>query len=141
MRNSDRAMNPWAAGVVLAVVWALMGGTGPVAAQEGAFQVERLVVAAAVEQREPVGVAEVFGPGQDTVVCFLEAREIPAETEVVFVWYHGDREAAAIPVRLGAGPRWRTFVQKAVAGQSGQWKVYLQDAQGQVVGSVEFMVE
>ncbi len=119
----------------------VLGAAGGAAAQEVGFQVVRLVAAAGVAQREPVGVAATFGAGQEVVYCFLEAREITAATEVVFIWYHGDREAAAIPVRLGAGPHWRTFTRKRVAGLSGVWKVYLQDQQGQVIASVEFVVE
>jgi hypothetical protein len=143
MRDADRsgrARLRRCLGAMTAVVLVMTAG-GAAGAQEVGFQVARLVVAGGIDQREPVGVAETFGAGQEAVYCFLEAREIVAHTEVVFVWYHGDREAAVIPVRLVAGPRWRTFTHKQVSGLRGNWKVYLQDGRGQVVGSVDFVVE
>ena len=111
------------------------------AAQNAPFSVERLVVGTDVDQREPVGVTDVFPTGTETVFCFLEARNITRPVEVQMVWYFGDAEVARVPLSMGAGPRWRTFASKKIGDRQGNWKVYLQDDADQVLGSVQFVVE
>ncbi len=111
------------------------------AAQGAPFSVERLVVGTGVQDREPVGVADIFPAGTETVFCYLEARNISQEVEVQLVWYFGEEEVARVPLSLGAGPRWRTYSSKQIGDRRGNWKVYLQDDADQTLGSVQFVVE
>jgi len=110
------------------------------APSQAAFQVGRLVMATGVADREPVGVASEFPDGPGPVYCFLEATDIREETEALFVWYHEGVERARVSLRLGQGPRWRTWSSKDVTGQPGAWKVEVEDASGAVAGSAEFTV-
>ena len=110
-------------------------------AEEPPFNVARLVVGTDVQEREPIGVADVFPAGTQTVCCFLEARDITQVTEIEMVWYFGDEEVARVPLTIGAGPRWRTYTRKQVGDWQGNWKVYLQGAAGQILGTVQFVVE
>ena len=105
------------------------------------FNVARLVVGTDVQAREPIGVADVFPAGTQTVCCFLEARDITQVTEVEMVWFFGDEEVARVPLTLGAGARWRTYSRKQIGAHQGNWKVDLQDMAGQILGTVQFMVE
>lgn len=104
------------------------------------FEVGRLLTATGVQDREPVGVASEFPAGTYEVYCFLEATDIMEETEATFVWYHEGVEKARVSLRLGEGPRWRTWSTKDVEGQAGQWKVEVEDPSGETVASVEFTV-
>lgn len=113
----------------------------PAQAQENQFDIERMVVAYDVEEREPVEIAETFPAGIDRVYCFIEARNIQQDTEVTFVWYHGDERAASVTVALGEGPRWRTFTYVTIGDRSGDWRVDLHDAMDNIVQSVNFSVE
>ena len=115
--------------------------TGRAAAEAPPFNVARLVVGTDVQAREPIGVADVFPAGTQTVCCFLEAREITQVTEVEMVWFFGDEEVARVPLTLGAGARWRTYSRKQIGAHRGNWKVDLQDMAGQILGTVQFMVE
>ncbi len=119
----------------------LINPTGGAAAEDPPFDVARLVVGTDVQAREPVGVADVFPAGMETVCCFLEARDIAQVTEVEMVWFFGDEEVARVPLTIGAGPRWRTYSRKQIGTRPGNWKVDLQDMAGQILGSVQFMVE
>ena len=110
-------------------------------AEEPPFNVARLAVGTDVQEREPIGVADVFPAGTQTVYCFLEARDITQATEIEMVWYFGDEEVARVPLTIGAGPRWRTYTRKQVGDWQGNWKVYLQDAAGQILGTIQFVVE
>ena len=111
------------------------------AAQAPPFTVARLVVGTDVQAREPVGVADVFPAGTQSVACFLEARDISEVTEVEMVWFFVDEEVARVPLTLGAGSRWRTYSRKQIGARPGDWKVDLQDMAGQLLGTVRFVVE
>ncbi len=101
----------------------------------------RLAVAAGIEDREPVGAAEVFTAATPKVCCFLEAVGIAADTEVVFVWILNGTEILQTPMTLRAGSRWRTWADKNLYGMTGGWKVEVRDAAGGVLKAVEFKVE
>lgn len=117
--------------------------SGAALAQEAdvAFTVARFVTAEDVVDREPVGVAETFPASTDTVYCFLEARDIPRDTEVSMVWYLGEEEMAMVTLLLRESHRWRTYSSKRIAGRTGQWSVALKDAQGNTIKTAEFTVE
>jgi hypothetical protein len=116
-------------------LWAL-----PAFSAEGGFTVSRLVVGTGVQDREPVGVAETFTASDDKVYCFLEATDIEEDTSVSFVWFHEESETARVEVPLGKSPRWRTYSSKLLGGQTGQWKIELQDPSGNILNSVSFEV-
>jgi hypothetical protein len=105
------------------------------------FSVERLVIAGSIDNREPVGVVDAFSSSTEKVYCFLEARNITADTTASFVWYHGEKELARIDLPLGKSSRWRTYSSKKLGGRQGAWKVELQDAQGAVLATATFTVE
>lgn len=131
---------------------ALMGTVLPVygqgevkteaAPQEAAgFAIARLVVGTGVEHREPVGVAESFPASTERVYCFLEATDIIHDTEVSFVWFHGQEELLTCNLPLQQGPRWRTYAFKNLYGQKGEWRVEIRDADGTHLKEVKFKVE
>jgi hypothetical protein len=131
-------------GIVLSILlfaMAILGMSLSAAGQENEFTIARLVVCTGVENREPVGVAETFPAGTEKVYCFLEATEISKDTEVSFVWFHGDKEMLKTNLPLKTGPKWRTFADKNVQGMQGDWKVEIRDSGGKLVKEVTFKVE
>ena len=113
----------------------------PAFGQEKEFTAARLVVATGVENREPVGVAETFPATTEKVYCFLEATEIPKDTEISFVWFHGEKEMLKTNLPLQAGPKWRTFANKNLGEMKGDWKVEVRGAKGNLVKDIKFKVE
>lgn len=113
----------------------------PVFSQEKEYTIARLVVGTGVENREPVGVAEMFPAATEKVYCFLEATEITKDTVISFVWFYGGKEVSKVDLPLQPGPRWRTFANKTVAGMTGDWKVEIRDATGNLVKDLTFKVE
>ena len=101
----------------------------------------RAVVGTGVDNMEPVGVAETFPAATERVFCFIEANNIPKDTEISLVWSLGGKEVRTINLSLKAGPRWRTWAYKNLAGQKGDWKVEIKDAGGKVLKEVQFKVE
>ena len=126
---------------ILSTVLVLTFMAGGAAAQGAPFSVARFVVGTDIQDREPVGMTDVFPAGTETVFCFLEARDISQPVKVQVVWYFGEEEVARVPLSLGAGPRWRTYASKKIGDRQGNWKVYLQDDADQTLGSVQFVVE
>lgn len=106
-----------------------------------AFTVERLVIAESIKDREPVNVTEKLPASAENAVCFLEARGIAQDTDAVFVWYKNDQVVTRVRAPLSQGSRWRTYSSKKLNGQTGDWKVEVQDKDGNVVDTVNFTVE
>ncbi len=101
----------------------------------------RAVVGTGVENMEPVGAAETFPASTEKVFCFVEANNIPNDVELSFVWFQGDKEVRKSNVPVKAGPKWRTWTNKNLMGQKGDWKVEVKDGEGKVLKEVKFKVE
>jgi len=111
------------------------------AKEKGEFAIVRAVVGTGVENKEPVGAASAFPASTEKVSCFIEASNVPKDMELTTVWSMGDKEMRKINATVKAGPRWRTWVEKKVAGMKGDWKVEIKDADGKVLKDVKFKVE
>jgi hypothetical protein len=112
------------------------------AAKEGSgFAIARLVVGTGVENKEPVGIAETFPASTEKVYCFLEATNIAQDTEVSFVWLHGQKEMLKVLLPLKMGPKWRTNAHKNLAGLKGDWTVEIRGADGNLVKDIKFKAE
>lgn len=117
--------------------------TPTVSAEEAAtFSIARLVVCTNVVDMEPeLGRDEKFPLSIGKVYCFLDARQISADTEINFVWIHEGITQARVPVSLKKGWRWRTYSNKKLGTMSGNWTVEIHDGNDRVVDSVQFAVE
>jgi hypothetical protein len=127
---------------------ALVGGLSfPAAGQEKPkaeakeMTLARAVVGTGVENMEPVGAAETFPASTEKVFCFVEANNIPKDMELSFVWFQGDKEVRKLNVPVKAGPKWRTWTNKNLGAQKGDWKVAVKDGEGKVLKEVKFKVE
>ena len=109
--------------------------------EQAGMGVARLVVGTGVEKGEPVGIAEKFPATTEKVYCFLEAKNIPKDTEVSFVWSYGQKELLKTTLPLKMGSKWRTYAHKNLRGLKGDWKVEIKDADGNLIKDVKFKVE
>ncbi len=109
--------------------------------KEAGFTISRAAVGTGVENNEPAGTAETFPGTTEKVYCFLEAADIPKDTEVSFVWFHGQDEKLKTTLPLKEGKRWRTYADKNLRGLKGDWKVEIRDGGGNLLKEVKFKVE
>jgi hypothetical protein len=109
--------------------------------EAAALAIARAVVGTGVENSEPAGAAETFPASTEKVYCFIEATNIPKDTEVTFVWSQGGKELSTFNLPLKMGSRWRTFAYKNLNGMKGDWKVEIKDADGKLLKVVTFKVE
>jgi hypothetical protein len=106
-----------------------------------ALTISRMEIAGSVADREPVGVAATFPATQETVSCFLEFKNVSAETTVNVVWTLGPNEMGKVPLTIRPSSRFRTWSNKSIGGMKGDWKVEVLDASGAVLKSATFKVE
>lgn len=112
------------------------------AEEEGAaFTVGRFVVAEDVVANEPEGATDTFPATADKAYGFLEATDITEDTEAVIVWHREGHEVARVSLKLRQGQRWRTYSSKNISGLPGEWKVVVEDSNGNVLKTAEFSVE
>jgi len=142
-QKSEKGGNKMKKGIVLSILFAMaiLGISLPGSGQEKEFTIARLVVGTGVENREPVGVGETFPATTEKVYCFLEVTEISKDTEISFVWFHGEKEMLKTNLPLQTGPKWRTFANKNIGGMKGDWKVEVLDVKGSLVKDIKFKVE
>jgi len=139
--NFTKPIGRWAVVVIVGAVLVAAAGLVPVAAEAAPFDVKRLVVCKDVQDREPVDVSDSFSADTTTVYAFLEAVDIPADTEIDFVWHYNGNEMVRVTVPVRQGGRWRTYASKNLYGLAGSWQVEVQDANGAVIGEIEFEVK
>jgi len=110
------------------------------AAQEAGIQVENGVLAAAVEDREPVGVAESFGADVGRVCYHTILVGDFGATTIEHVWERAGEEAARVSLDV-QGPRWRTWSCKKIPAEwAGAWRVLAVDASGTELQALSFTV-
>ncbi len=105
------------------------------------FTIARLVLCTGLENREPVGAAETFPASAGKVYCFIEARDVAAESTLTVAWKRGGKEISRTELTLKAGARWRTHAFKTIAGMPGAWEVALLDSAGKEIQTASFRVE
>jgi hypothetical protein len=105
------------------------------------FTIARAVIGTGVEDREPVGVAEIFPASTEKVYCFIEATNIAEDAEVTLVWLHDGNEMSKFNLTLKTGARWRTWAYKNLRELKGDWKVEIKDASGNLLKELTFKVE
>ena len=133
--------------VAILVVWGVVLSAFGQAKPEGATKeaaaltIARAVVGTGVENSEPVGAAETFPASTEKVYCFIEATNIPEDTEVTFVWSQAGKELSTFNLPLKMGSRWRTYAYKNIYGMKGDWKVEIKDADGKLLKDITFKVE
>lgn len=124
------------------LVFSLCAAVGSAAGQlASGLTIARMEIASNVENREPVGIASSFPATQERVYCFLEFRDVAAETTVNIVWTLGMNEMGRVPLTIKPFSKFRTWAYKTIGGMKGDWKVDVVDASGNVLKSAVFKIE
>ncbi len=105
------------------------------------LNISRMEIAAAVENRQPTGIAASFPANTEKVFCYLELKDVPKDTTITYVWTLGQNEMGKVNQPVKKSSRWRTWGNKTIAGMKGDWKVDVLDESGAVLKSATFKVE
>jgi len=111
-------------------------------AEPSQISVARVVVASAIEDREPAG-APPFAADVERVYLFVEARNDGSDSHLTVTWIEPDgTEGAPIELSVPSAPRWRTWATTSRAsGRPGTWTAVVKDADGVELGRERFVVE
>ena len=103
--------------------------------------IDQILFGTGIESREAMGVDTVFTPEVGNVYCWVLATGAEGETQISFVWYHGDEQAAEVNVPVRSA-RWRCWTSKTIMPDAaGTWKVEIKDEAGKVLESASFQVK
>ena len=104
------------------------------------LRVEGGAIATGIEDRQPVNVVQEVTADGGSVYCFTRIVGAAAQESVFHVWFWGDREMARVELAVGSG-NWRTWSSKRILpGWQGDWRVEVQDSQGEVLATIPFSV-
>lgn len=104
---------------------------------EPAVKVEKIVTAAGVENREPVGEASAFAAGTERVYVWTRISAQRPPVKIKHVFYRDDKPAGEIELAVNGSP-YRVWSWKTA--RPGNWKVDVVDEAGAVLASLVFTV-
>jgi hypothetical protein len=104
------------------------------------FAVEAAVGSGVRDNGALVGEATRFAENVGAVYCRVDAIGLEGPQNVAIVWYREDEERARAPLRLTREKPNGSAMMTIPAAQAGTWRVEVQDAGGQVLTVVPFVV-
>lgn len=135
-----RTIVPLALVLAAAPALAAQDAPDPDASADTTIRVTRAVVATAVEDREPAGVADAFADTVGTVYFYTVLEGDFAETRIEHVWLREGEEMARVQLRA-EGPRWRTWSSKRIREDwTGEWEARVVTSDGRVLERTSFTV-
>lgn len=122
--------------LMLSIVLAMILSAGNVSA----IEVADAVITTAVVDREPVDNVEVFPRQNEKVYCFTRITGADEPTMVHHVWYRGEQLMSRVELPVNSSD-WRTWsVKQLREDRPGEWRVEIQDADGNVLQEVNFQL-
>ena len=103
-----------------------------------ALKVEKIVAAASVAEREPVGENKEFEASVGKVYCWTKMTAKTTPATIKHVWYANDKQVFQQSLELKYSST-RTWSCKSVI--AGNWRVDVTDEAGAVLSSVSFVVK
>jgi hypothetical protein len=105
------------------------------------LSVNKIACGTGVVDRELQGQDTVFSESSEKIYCWVNILGGSEGVTVNFIWYHGGKEVAKIPIAANY-PRTRTWSYKSMyIGAKGEWKVEVTDSNNQVLGSTSFKIQ
>jgi hypothetical protein len=99
---------------------------------------KRALFTTAIAEREPTGAIDSLSTADEQVYFFTEVVGFEGST-ITHRWSRGDEVHAEVPIAVGS-PRWRAYSsKKLLRSWTGEWRVDVLDAEGNVLGSKRFV--
>jgi hypothetical protein len=131
-------------GFVAFACFAIVSVTGAATAEppSKSLGVKRLLLAHGIDGHEPQEPTTSFSPNNDRVYAFVEvANNTKSEGTIHVVFQPPSGPALAeIPLKVGDGPRFRTWAFTRKVHETGEWAVIVRDDHGKLLGRQTFTV-
>ncbi len=119
----------------------VLAGLGLALAQEEGLKIADAVICTAVTDRTPEGAGESFPADVGELFCFTRVTGAKGEVKIKHLWYQGDNLLAEVELNVKSA-NWRTWSSKNIeATRKGAWKVEVQDADGNILKTLNFTIE
>jgi len=100
-----------------------------------------LVIALAVEDRQPVSPASTFKTGAQQFFCYAVYNSASADQVSTHVWRADGKVLSRVELKVGKSPSWRTWSRhRTRPGTTGKWTCEVLDANGAQLGLAQFTV-
>jgi hypothetical protein len=104
------------------------------------IEVVDAVITTAVIDRRPVDQVKAFPIRNGKLYCFTRIIGAEDPTEVYHVWYRGEQLISRIKLPVNS-PDWRTWSAKRfLEDWSGEWRVEIQDVDGNLLQKINFQL-
>jgi len=108
---------------------------------EPGFKIEKFACGTGIEDRELIGESDSFPDSTSRIYCWSLITGCPDSTSVDHVWFYSDKEIVRVTLDIKF-PRVRTWSYKSMIPEwSGDWRVELQDNDGNVLAATEFKLQ
>jgi hypothetical protein len=104
-----------------------------------AIEVADATVCRNVQDRQPVEPGNAFPTDVGKVYCWSKIKD-GQNTTIKHIYYYDNKEKAAVELEI-CSPLFRTYSSKIILPSwTGQWRVDIVDAQGNVLKSLDFTI-
>ena len=111
------------------------------ARERPALRVAKITLTTGVKDRQPIDSAIVFPDSVGRVYCWTLIQGIKEPTVIKHIWYYGEKRVAEVSLEVKP-PRYRTWSYKTILPQwKGDWRVWIVDSQGNLLGTASFKIE
>jgi hypothetical protein len=134
-------MKHFISSTLVMVVMAVIFSSVSFAQEEADIKVENVVICTSVEDRQPIGADSVFNADIGKLYCFTKLTSQTDTAEISHVWFFGDTQMAKVdlPIRAKA---WRTWSSKRILlDWIGDWRIEVQDSEGNVLYEIFFVIK
>ncbi len=119
----------------------LLFSVGLFAQNPPGIKVKNIAICTSIENRQPMGTDSLFNADVEKLYCFTELTSQTDTSEISHVWLYQSKEMAKINLKMKA-KTWRTWSAKTILPVwKGNWRVEIQDANGNVISSLSFRVK
>ncbi len=115
----------------------------PTLGEHEGLSLRRLVVAEAIEEREPVGAGQRFDLGTAQVVAFMNLANDTDEPRTILVGFERPDGRTTGQISLTIPPnagRWRTWARSRNIRVEGRWSAVVSTPNGEEIGRIAFDV-
>lgn len=125
----------------LIFIMVLLLSSGIFAQNSAGIEVKNIAICTAVENRQPMGMDSVFTADAGKLYCFTQLTSQTDTAEISHVWFYQNKEMAKINLPVKA-KTWRTWSAKTIVpAWKGNWRVEIQDANGDVISRISFRLK
>lgn len=122
-------------------IFVLLLSGGLFAQNQSNVKVDSIVICTSVENRQPIGTDSVFSSDVGKLYCFTKLSSETDTSEISHVWFYNDKQMAKINLPMNA-KSWHTWSAKTIMpAWKGDWRVEIQDSEGNVISKISFRLK